>query len=299
MFRTKKSTSIGSQKVLHLGLKEDPQGPDKGHRKRFRNFGTIKPVDKLVAYIPVGLKKGEQRALLTVRHFEVQTSMTLWSSKTSVNHAFAGIIIQQAGKWGPSAATGTGTKRPRAQKTLSFSEFTDYIIEHKCRCEKDPVAPSKHFEGLGGQDLLWNYLETRDANKMIPIYQGLLTRIRFSTSRRWWQKYPEVSWHLWLVLCFFSRFLKRDQLTYPWRIRCAYNIDMFLELIHHVVSSFWWMLVMWTFIRHVLKITSNEETLIRRLRLTPGWFQPTYKVGPLPDITWVITPITRVITPVT
>ena len=77
MFRTKKSTSIGSQKVLHLGLKEDPQGPDKGHRKRFRNFGTIKPVDKLVAYIPVGLKKGEQRALLTVRHFEVQTSMTL------------------------------------------------------------------------------------------------------------------------------------------------------------------------------------------------------------------------------
>lgn len=72
-----KSTSIGSQKVLHLGLKEDPQGPEKRHRKRFGNFGTIKPVDKLVAYIPVGLKKGEQRALLTVRHFEVQTSMTL------------------------------------------------------------------------------------------------------------------------------------------------------------------------------------------------------------------------------
>ena len=38
-----------------------------------------------------------------------------------------------------------------------------------------------------------------------------------------------------------------------------------------------------------------------------GWFKKDdliqfsgfYKVGPLPDITWVITPITRVITPVT
>lgn len=97
-----------------------------------------------------------------------------------MNHAFAG-IIQQAARGGneDQESNNVGTKRPRAQKTLSFSEFTDYIIEHKCRCEKDPVAPSKHFEGLGDEDLLWNYLETRDANKMIPIYQQLLTRIRF------------------------------------------------------------------------------------------------------------------------
>lgn len=59
-----------------------------------------------------------------------------------------------------------GTKRPRARKTLSFSEFTDYIIEHKCRCEKDLWLLARTLK-TGGEDLLWNYLETKDANKML------------------------------------------------------------------------------------------------------------------------------------
>ena len=59
-----------------------------------------------------------------------------------------------------------GTKRPRARKTLSFSEFTDYIIEHKCRCEKDLWLLARTLK-TGGEDLLGNYLETKDANKML------------------------------------------------------------------------------------------------------------------------------------
>ena len=62
--------------------------------------------------------------------------------------------------------TFSGKKRPRARKTLSFSEFTDYIIEHKCRCEKDLWLLARTLK-TGGEDLLWNYLETKDANKML------------------------------------------------------------------------------------------------------------------------------------
>lgn len=130
---------------------------------------------------------------------------------------------------------------------------------------KGSVAPSKHFEdrrrGLA-VELFGNQRRQQDDSNLSRTFdKDQIFHLPALVA-----KIPRSFLTSMTCFLFFSRFLKRDQLTYPWRIRCAYNIDMFLKPIHHVVSSFWWMLVMWTFIRHVLKITSNEETLIRRLR---------------------------------
>ena len=58
------------------------------------------------------------------------------------------------------------SKEAKRRTTLTFSEFTDYVIENRCQDENDVWRLAKCLK-TKGEDLMWNYLEHRDVGNTL------------------------------------------------------------------------------------------------------------------------------------
>lgn len=58
------------------------------------------------------------------------------------------------------------TSAPKRRRTLTFSEFTDYVVENRCVDEADVWRLAKRLK-TAGEDLMWNYLENKDVGSVL------------------------------------------------------------------------------------------------------------------------------------